>query len=173
MPKKLNIAAKHYLKLCWVAQNFWFLKKQVKPHVGNYFSSASILIAILYYVTVIQKMSKRSWIQIKKGLEYTEGLVMLTLTVIQFDDVEDDKGKLLIRIVYHSTHYVVGCVSLVNSQVGHGSRVQLLFIEFYKISLITIFWLIILILLQFTIVIRKYVTWKSKKFRYLGNLISE
>ena len=33
---------------------------------------------------------------------------MLTLTVTQFDDVEDDRGKLLIRIVYHII-YVVGC----------------------------------------------------------------
>ena len=82
----------------------------MQPHFGNYFSSASILIAILYYVTVIQKMSKRSWIQIKKGLEYTEGLVMLTLTVTQFDHVEDDRGKLLIR-VYHSTHCVVESIT--------------------------------------------------------------
>ena len=46
--------------------------------------------------------------KIKKGLEYTEGLVMLTLT--QFDHVEDDRGKLLIR-VYHSTHCVVESIT--------------------------------------------------------------
>ena len=30
----MNIAAEHYLKLCWVAQNFRFLKKQVIVDAG-------------------------------------------------------------------------------------------------------------------------------------------
>ena len=33
----------------------------------------------------------------KKCLENTEGLVFLTLTVTQFDDVEGERRKLLIR----------------------------------------------------------------------------
>ena len=42
-------------------------------------------------------MSKSSRNKIKKCLENTECLVFLTLTVTQFDDVEDERGKLLIR----------------------------------------------------------------------------
>ena len=34
--EKMNIAAEHYLKLCWVAQNFRFLKKQVNIHTYTY-----------------------------------------------------------------------------------------------------------------------------------------
>ena len=41
--QKKNIAAEHYLKLCWVPQNFWFLKNRLilqwwnhRPTLGTY-----------------------------------------------------------------------------------------------------------------------------------------
>ena len=44
-----------------------------------------------------ERCPKAAEIKQKKCLKNTEGLVFLTLTVTQFDDVEDERGKLLIR----------------------------------------------------------------------------